>query len=79
VVLFVIHYYVLVPSNFSSFSGTLRYFISALYIFPSSSLISTEKYGMTGNGSQDGMVFYRKLSQWYTKKEDDNTPKLIAV
>jgi hypothetical protein len=35
---------------------------------------------MTGsNGSQDGMVFYRKLSQWYTKKEDDNTPKLIAV
>jgi hypothetical protein len=33
---------------------------------------------MTGNGSQDGRVFYRKLSQWYTKK-DDNTPKLIAV
>jgi len=37
------------------------------------------KMGMTGNGSQDGRVFYRKLSQWYTKKEDDNTPKLIAV
>jgi uncharacterized protein YbaR (Trm112 family) len=37
---------------------------------------STEKCGMTGNGSQDGMVFYRKLSQWYTTKDD--IPKLIA-
>jgi hypothetical protein len=23
---------------------------------------------MTGNGSQDGMVIYLKLSQWYTIK-----------
>ena len=32
---------------------------------------------MTGNDSQDGMVFYLKLSQWYTKKDDNNTPKLV--
>lgn len=29
-ILFAIHYYILLPSNFSSFSDTLRYFISAL-------------------------------------------------
>ena len=29
-ILFAIHYYILEPSNFSSFSATLRYFISAL-------------------------------------------------
>jgi hypothetical protein len=43
-------------------------------------LYPLKKYEVIGsNDSQDGMVFYLKLSQWYTKKEDDNTPKLIAV
>jgi hypothetical protein len=42
--------------------------------------MSAEKiYGVAGNnGSQDRMVFCLKLSQWYSKK-DDNIPKLIAI
>ena len=41
-------------------------------------LYPLKKYGITGNGSQDRMVFCLKLCQWYTKKDDD-IPKLIAV